>query len=64
MKPSRKFPNLQYQIQLYLQENLTAYELAEREGHQEVMDAIDAHRQAIRDRMRRGAKKASTCNIL
>lgn len=42
----------------------TPYECAQEEGNQEVMDVIDNHRAAIRDKLRKGAKKASFCNIL
>ena len=46
------------------QEGKTAYECAEEEENQEVMDIIENHRAAVRDSFRRGAKKASTCTIL
>jgi len=42
----------------------TAYEIAEVEESYETMDVIEKHRQAVRDKMRKGAKKASTCTIL
>lgn len=45
-------------------EGKTAYECAEEEGNQEVMDVIDNHRDGVRNNFRRGAKKASTCTIL
>ncbi|XP_052213638.1 poly [ADP-ribose] polymerase tankyrase-1-like isoform X3 [Dreissena polymorpha] len=42
----------------------TAYQVAEEEECQEVMDVIDRHRQQVRDRLKNAAKKASTCTLL